>query len=212
MRRLLKLTFVQLVRGLLLFLGLILLVFVGVDLLFRVEGYNEWWGWLLPWVAIDEMSYWPHLVLGATCLLLPFLYLSLVLIQNRLERGIVGKGKEGDAICLSPEAIERVIVREVRSTVPEVLRVRVCEATQGWGTARIRMNLAVSDRSSVPSTRKKVELVVQDVLERLIGYAEGTKISVKVTRLAGSPKRGRKQKAEKEKKPEVKSQEKLAKS
>jgi hypothetical protein len=186
LKRLVKLSLVQTARSVILVAAYILLIFLGLDVLFQVEGFSYWFAWIHQWVPVSALEFWPMLVLGALCVVLPVLYAIVSMIDSRLSRGIVGKGTEGEDIRLTPEAIERAVVREVRGAVPEVVRVRRCEATQGRRTAQVLVNVAVSDRAPVPQVQRRVRESVRQTLERLIGYSDGANVRVKVSKIVGS--------------------------
>lgn len=138
------------------------------------------------WVSPVRMDATGLVTLALLYILLPFIYLYLSLVEKRLEGGIVGKGSGGEDICLKPEAIERLVTREVRSAVEDVVRVSSCEASQGAGAARVRLSVAVSDRATVPDVQRRVRQIVKDTLVRTIGYADGAQVVVKVTEIAGA--------------------------
>lgn len=208
MSRLFKISFVSFVRGLVMFVLLALSIFAGLQLLLEphvnvVGGgaagdapiyqvaepaidSRDVAGIDVKWVSPLRMDSTGVITLAVLYVILPFVYLLARMIEKRLERGIVGKGSLGEDICLRPEAVERVINREVRSQVEDVTKVVNCEVVQGSRAARVRMAVAVSDRSTVPDVQKRVRGVVRDALTRLIGYADGTQIVVKVVEVAGA--------------------------
>ncbi|MCC5877639.1 MAG: hypothetical protein JJU11_15575 [Candidatus Sumerlaeia bacterium] len=190
MSRLKKLTVTSAARFVLQGLLLLTLILVGIDLLFQDENFRKSYAWAVEWVPLGRMDSIPLLILGGLCLFLPLAYLFLRWVECRLERGIVGKGSEGEDICLAPEAVERAIIREIREQVPEVLRVRSCTALQGKKGPRIIIRVATSDRASVPTIQKSTREVTRHVLTRLIGFADGSDIRVKVQDLVGAS-RGR---------------------
>ncbi|MEO8377562.1 MAG: hypothetical protein ABI579_07815 [Candidatus Sumerlaeota bacterium] len=207
MSRFFKISFVGFVRGLVMFVLLAMSLLAGLQLLMEphvnVIGkassntlrYNvieapidsrDIAGVDVRWVSPLKMDFTGVVTLASLYLILPFTYLLLSAAQKRLEKGIVGKGSMGEDICLRPEAVERVINREVRAQVEDVTRVTSCEVTQGSSAACVKMSVAVSDRSTVPDVQKRVRAVVKDALTRLIGYADGTQITVKVVEVAGA--------------------------
>ncbi|MCC6548031.1 hypothetical protein IT570_12770 [Candidatus Sumerlaeota bacterium] len=208
MSRLFKISFVTFTRGLILFVLMAMSIFAGLQLLLEPHANTHGGGAQdeapfyqvteppidsrnivgvdVKWVSPLRMTREGIIVLACLYVILPFIYLLLQLMEKRLERGIVGKGSLGEDICLKPEAVERVINREVRAAVEDVTRVVHCEVTQGSRTARVRMSVAISDRSIVPQVQQRVRTVVRDALTRLIGYADGTQIAVKVVDVAGA--------------------------
>jgi hypothetical protein len=183
--RLLNLTFARIVRVITLAVIFAVLVWVGLDLMFATETVKsylpdvEW----VPLTSLDEVSL---LAFGAICFLLPLFYLGLSHLDSRIVRGIVGRGANGQDICLDSEAVSRTIVREVRSQVEEVIQVRSCETWQGWGAPKVTLRISISDRATVPAVQDKVRNVVVAVLTQLIGYADGRQVKVKVREIAGA--------------------------
>lgn len=199
MSRLAKLTFVSTARRLVLFVGMLLLFVIALDLLWQLGqpflnlsepsgNYHVQHPWWLPfkWVPLGEMQFLALFVFGLVALALPFVYLYLAMVQARLEHGIIGKGSDGEDICLTPEAVERVVVREVRANVPAVLRVRHCEARQGTQSVRVYLAVGVTERAPVPQVRRDIHTSIENTLTRVIGYAEGAEIKVKVTDIEGA--------------------------
>lgn len=201
MSRIKKLTVTSTARLLLQAMILGLLVLVGVDLLFQDASFKNSYSWVIEWVALGDLQMIPLLILGGLCLFLPVAYLFVRWIEHKLERGIVGKGTEGEDICLTPEAVERAVVREIREKVPEVLKVRSCTALQGRKGARVTLRIAISDRSPVPNVQASSRQVVTDVLTRLIGFADASEVRIKVDDVVGAGKTRSGQGREKKKRP-----------
>lgn len=176
----------------LLLLALVLLVFFGLNTLYRADEvlYDALLGRYLPWVDVLEMDRIPLLVLAGVSILLPVFYLGTALMQARLERGIVGRGADGEEISLTPESIEKRIVRELRRNIAEVSRVRHCTARQGRSGVLLSLELAVSDKNPIPHVKSQVEQLAQDTLTRTIGYANA-EVRVKVAEIRTSGPRGR---------------------
>lgn len=186
MSRLLKLSLVRLARNAVLIVGLILLFFSGLDLLLGRLVDKDLYGWTIEWIPLAQMDVYPLFALAALSLLLPFVYLLMAMIESRLERGIIGKGTLGEDICLTPEAVERVVTREVKTQAEEVIKVASCEATQGTRGVCVRLRVVVSDRAIVPEVQKKVVRIVRETLTRTIGYGDSSQVGVKVTEIAGA--------------------------
>lgn len=185
MNRLFKLSLIKTARGVILLVAMILLFVLGFDILIGIKEVSELVGWMVPtWVSLDELDYEPRLALGILAFAMPIFFYIVAALDRRLARGIIGRGKSGEDICLTPEAIERAIVREVRAGVPEVIGVRECTATQGTRAARVNINLAIRDSEPVPHVQARVRQIIQDALVRLIGYSDGSQITVKVSRVA----------------------------
>ena len=199
MSRLLRLSLVSTTRWVVLFLSLTVLFVLGVDLLFQDEAFRKSYAWLAYWVPLSKLDRTPFLVLGASCCLLPIFYATAAIIEGRLSRGLVGRGRDGADICLAPEAIERAITREVRDEVVEVLKVTRCDAVQSAKGPHITLTIVTSDRRPVPEVQKAVREVVTQVLERTIGFASGSVIRVKVREIAvaGKTKGARRRPTEK---------------
>lgn len=199
MKHVVKLSLADSAKNIILLIGLILLIFLGLDILFQMEGFDAWFRWTGVWVPVASLEFWPKMILAILCIVLPIFFWATALISRQLSRGIVGKGEGGDDICLTPDAIEQTVVREVRSAVPEVLRVRDCQAVQGRQAASVMINVIVSDRAPVPNVQARIRQTVEDTLVRLIGYADGSQVRVKVSRIASGAskkrKRARKNKA-----------------
>lgn len=194
MNRLRKLTLVSFCRLLLLGMMLLLLAMAGVDLLFQEPEFRRSYEWVVDWVALGSLERTPLLVIGILCLFLPLFYLLMSWLEVTLERGIVGKGKDGGDICLTPEGIEKAVIREVRGEVPEVLRVRSCRALQGRRAPKISIRVSISDRTPAVEVRRQVRETVEKVLTRMIGFSDGSQIRVKVSEIVGArgerPRRG----------------------
>lgn len=186
MSRLLRFSLVSITRWCLMYLCLILLVLLGVDLMFQDAGFRAAYEGIVDWVPLTRLDRVPFLVLGAMTVVLPALYVAAWAIEARLERGIVGRGRDGADICLAPEAIERAVVREVRADVEEVQSVRACRAVQGRRGPTVTVQVVVSDRRPVPEVQQKVRTVVEGVLTRMIGFADGATIRVLVREVAGA--------------------------
>ncbi len=193
-----QITLVTVCRWVLLAIGFVLVLVFGVDTLFRTALMSDGLAGVVEWVSLTEMGEGPLLALGALGLLLPLLYAAVALMEHRLERGIVGKGTDGEDICLKPEAIERTVRREVKHRVEDVLRVISCRARQGGNGPQVIVRLSVSDQVPVPRVRKKVQEVVADTLERLIGFSEGARITVQVREIADPATAGKSRRARSE--------------
>jgi len=165
---------------------LVLLAIVGVDLLFQDGEFRRGYEWVIEWVALGSLERAPLLTIGILCLFLPLFYLLVSWMEGTLERGIVGKGTDGADICLTPEGIEKAVTREVRSQVSEVLRVKSCLALQGREGPKVSLRIVISDRTPAPDVRRQVKEVVEGVLTRMIGFADGAQIRVKVTDIIGA--------------------------
>lgn len=194
MTRLRKLSLVSFLRSAILFIGFALLFLNAFNFLTQAamkslpaglsaEGiYPKILG--IRWVEWSKLPAEALLVLGWLGLSVPCFYLYLSNVEKRLRRGIVGKGTDGEDICLTPEAVERTVVREVRGAVMEVLEIRHCQVEQGKLGARVFIDLTVTERSPVPEVRKKVGVTVRSTLKRLIGYEDGSEIRVRVSHIA----------------------------
>lgn len=185
MNRLRKLTLVSFCRLLLQGMILVLLAIVGVDLLFQETEFRRGYEWVVEWVALGSLERAPLLTIGTLCLFLPIFYLLMAWMEGKLERGIVGKGTDGADICLTPEGIEKAVTREVRQQVAEVLRVKSCLALQGRKGPKVSLRIVISDRTPAPEVRRQVREVVEGVLTRMIGFAGGAQVRVKITEITG---------------------------
>jgi uncharacterized alkaline shock family protein YloU len=185
MRRL-SLSMIKLFRGTILGVALVLLFFTGVDYLSHSENIRWVLEKITPWVSISEMPELQLTVLGGLCLILPLVYIFVASMDNCLSRGILGRGKNGEDICLTAEAVSRTVTTEVRANVPDVTKVRSCTVSQGRRSAHVFIDIAVSDQSPVPDIQSKVRSSIQETLERLIGYADGKQVRVRVSRIQNS--------------------------
>lgn len=195
MTRARQITFVTGCRYLLLLIGGVLLLVHGADALFRLEPFRDGLGWLVRWIPVSELDPWPLFALGLLMLLLPLFYLVLAMVERRLERGITGKGTDGEDICLRPEAVERTLRREIRHAVPELIRIVSCRVRQGSRGPEVTIRVSVSDRSPVPPVRRKVQETVTATLERLIGFSKGSRVVVQVVELSNPHAKGRRRAA-----------------
>lgn len=186
MSRLKKLTVTAAARFILQGLILLLLALVGIDLLFQEESFRKSYIWAVEWVPLGRMDPVALLFLGGLCVFLPVAYLFIRWVECRLERGIVGKGSDGEDICLAPEAVERAITTEIREQVPGILKVRSCTALQGRKGPKVVVRVVTSDRTPVPAIQAKTREAARDVLTRLIGFADGSDVRVKVQDIVGS--------------------------
>lgn len=184
MGRLFRLTIIQLCRAIILAVAFGLLFVTGVDYLARILEMDRVIGRLYEWVPLARMDVWPLLVLGTLCVIAPFFYVLIVLMDRRLARGIVGRGKSGEDICLTPEAVERAVVRDVKAAVPDIVRVRTCRAAQGRSAAHVVLQLVVTGDHPVPEVQSQTRRVVRETLERLIGYSDGAQVRVRIDGLA----------------------------
>lgn len=191
MLRLLTLSFAQLTRLVILLLGFALLVALGLDLLFATETVRSYFPGI-KWLGVlnlnrptmlDETAL---LALGGFMILIPLLYLGVGLVDWRLKRGITGRGRNGRNICLDSEAISRTITREIRNQAEEVISVKSCEAWQALGGPKVVIRVVISDRSPVPQVQEKVKGIAVQVMTQLIGFADGSRITVKVREIAGA--------------------------
>lgn len=187
MGRLLKFSFIQSGRIIVLWLGALLLIVHGLNSFLSESVWTMLFGSERPAMFIEDMDPFSAGGLAVVTLALPFAYYLLHSIRLRLERGIVGKGATGEDICLTPEAIERTIAREVKANVPEVAAILDCVAAQGKGSVAVTLKLSVSDRSRVPDVQRRTREVTRLTLEQLIGYSDGSQIRVLVQRIAGLP-------------------------
>lgn len=181
-------SFVIFARRIVLLVGLLLLFVCGVDLLFRTPSISSTIGVMVPWVSISNLDEVGLMVLGGVAWLIPFFYLALVLMERRLSRGIVGKGSGGEELALTPESIERAVVRHVKGEVDEVLKVRGCVARQAGPTVGITLRVAVSDSVPVSEAQRRVKAAALQAIEQKIGITNNPRVSVKITDVIGKSK------------------------
>jgi len=170
-----------------LWLGAALLVIHGLNSFLSESTWTLIFRTDRPALFIEDMDPISAGGLAVVTLALPLAYYLMHSIARRLERGIVGKGATGEDICLTPEAIERTIAREVKANVPEVAAILDCVAAQGKGSVAVTLKLSVSDRSRVPDVQRRTREVTRVTLEQLIGYSDGSQVRVLVQRIAGLP-------------------------
>lgn len=190
MTRLRKLSIVSFVRSAILFVGFALLFFNAFNFLYQAAMNGLSRDGVYPsvlgvkWVEWGQLDSATLIALGWLSLAVPFFYLYLNNVEKRLRRGIVGAGTDGEDICLTPEAVERTVSREIRAAVMEVLDIRRCEVVQGKKGAHVFVDVSVTERAPVPDVRRKVGLSVRATLKRLIGYEDASEIRVRVSHIA----------------------------
>jgi hypothetical protein len=166
-------------------LSLALLFLVGCDWLFSTSG-------LTPMILGDQAQ-WPNWrsllepteqwIVTITLLLLPMLTAATWLILGR-DYSIRTVTATGDVIRLAPGAIERIVCRDVKANVPEVLRVNT-KARQGRKGPAVVVNIAASDKTPVPKIDADVRRETLKVLQHLLGAAESSQIRVIVYDVQG---------------------------
>lgn len=122
------------------------------------------------------------LAFGSVLVLLPLMVISLRSAENALYKRIMAKADDGSEISLSPQAVERTLVREALRTVPEVTALRAI-ARQGKDAPKVLLEAEVSDRERVPDVQKKLKLAVQSNLQRLFGVADVSQVRVSIVGL-----------------------------
>jgi hypothetical protein len=173
-------------------LSLLTLFIAGVDaimesatiteLLFRTPG-TEWKGLrhLEPW----ELS----MTVSAAMLLLPILTAAVWVLGGR-DDAIETTTSGGGRIRVSPGAVERIINRDIRANVVEVIKV-TSRARQGKKRqAAVLVAVAVSDRTPVPQVEKAVREQTVQVLRHLLGGADPAQVRVVVRDIEGARIKG----------------------
>ncbi len=166
-------------------LSLALLFLVGCDWLFSTSG-------LTP-LILGEQAQWPNWrsllgvteqwIVTATLLFLPMLTAATWLLLGR-DYSIRSITPSGDVIRLAPGAIERIVCRDVKANVPEVLRVNA-KARQGKKGPAVLVNIAASDKVPVPRIDADVRRETLRVLQHLLGVAESSQIRIIVYDVQG---------------------------
>ncbi len=161
-------------------LCLTLLFLVGCDWLLRTSDYasallgirTEWTGWHSLLSPIEQ---W---LVTIALILLPILTLASWLLVGR-DNSIRTLTASGDVIRLTPQAIERVICREVRNNVAEVMRVGAV-ARQGKKGPSVVVNVATSDNAPVPQVDADVRRETVKVLQHLLGVGDPSEVKIVV--------------------------------
>jgi hypothetical protein len=184
--------------SLLLVLSLVTLFVLGVDWVLETSGVaRELFGLTAAeWPGLRNLrEQWAVWALGAAAMCLPVLTAAVWVLAGRDDH-IVASSPTGDVIRLAPAAIERVVDREIRSNVVDVVRVKSL-ATQGPGrTPRVRVNIAVSDRVDVPSVERATREEAVKALRTLLGMGEQEHVRVVVYDVkgaAGAPSKPRRE-------------------
>ncbi len=161
-------------------LSLALLFLVGCDWLLRTSDFApfilgsgaEWPDWHSQ---LNLVQQW---LVTAALLLLPILTASSWLILGR-DNSIRTITSSGDVIRLTPPAVERVVCREVKANVAEVIRVGAV-ARQGKKGPAVLVNVATSDKVPVPKVDADVRREVVKVLQQLLGVGDPSEVKIVV--------------------------------
>jgi len=159
-------------------LSLALLFLVGCDWLLRTSDFASlllgsgahWPDWhsLLAW--------WQQWIVTLALILLPILTTLSWLIMAR-DNSIRTVTASGDVIRLAPSAVERIVNREVRNNVPEVVRLGAT-ARQGKKGPSVVVNVATTDKVPVPKVDADVRRETVKVLQHLLGVGDPSEVKV----------------------------------
>lgn len=169
-------------------LCLLTLFALGVDWVFATSE-------LAQTLFVGEAFDWPGLrqldsatlvtMVGAAAVLLPILAAASWILVGR-DESIMATTADGDEIRLQPRAIERVVNREVRANVVEVIRVASFARQAKRGVPGIRVAVVVSDRQPAPKIEKEVRDETVRVLKHLLGVGDTSGVRVVVENITGA--------------------------
>lgn len=169
-------------------LSLLALFVVGVDWLFETSGVlNEvLFGRATAWQGVRATGTETlQFGIAAALFLLPVLTAAAWLLCGRDDH-ITARANDGDLIRLAPAAIERVVNREVRARVAEVIKVGATARQGNRQAAAVTVHVAVSDRYPVPEVRTHVRTETMRVLKQLLGVADAEQVRVVVHDIKGA--------------------------
>lgn len=136
----------------------------------------------------DATGGWLRIAIGTAAVLLPILTAASGLLVWR-DSSIRARTADGGVIRLAPGAVERIVRRDVRANVEEVLSVGVY-ARQGKRSApAVTIHVGVTDRSPVPTVEAAVRREAERVLRHLMGVADTKQITVVVHDVSGGAAR-----------------------
>lgn len=181
---------IRTVRIVLTAFSLILLFAFGLDWLLEAAVFQGAIPHLDKWPGLRTLPYHVRFVFGAAGMLLPLGALSLLLAERGIRQGIKIETGAGTTVELRPEGIERLVNRQVRDNVQEVLGI-ASEARQGNNAAAIDIWIKVNDKRDVPAIQRDVLAVAERTLRDRTGNADPAAIRVVVQDVAptGAPKR-----------------------
>jgi len=197
----------------LLILSLAALLCLGVDWILETTDIGSVVSYMLDratfgWLGSDETFAWPGMrdsvdgwlsvLIGSAAILLPIFTAATGLLVWR-DSSITARTEGGGTIRLAPGAIERIVRRDVRANVEEVLSVGVF-ARQGKRRApAVTIHVGVTDRSPVPKVEAAVRREAERVLRHLMGVADTKQITVVVHDVSGNAARPRRERPQREK-------------
>ncbi len=178
----------------LLILSLLTLLALGIDWMLEVsEVFAGFFGWpfeRFQWRGLQSAEpWWIPYGIGVAAVLLPILTAASGVLSSR-DNSIGTRTADG-VIQLSPKAIEKLVKREVRQNIEEVLDVSAV-ARQGRRQApAVRVNIAVTDSVPVPQVEARVKRETERVLNHLLGVADTNQIRIVVHDVSAVPARKR---------------------
>ncbi len=182
----------------LLILSLLTLLAGGFDFLFSATEFTHYFVGAWPGLQGAEPLWLRYGIAGAG-ILLPILTAVTGLLCVRDNS--IGTRTANGVIRLSPKAIEKLVKREVRQNVEEVLDVSAT-ARQGKRNApAVQVHVALTDTAPVPQVEARVKRETERVLKHLLGVADTNQIRVVVHDVSAVPARKRRQKERVPKKP-----------
>lgn len=178
-----------LVRGILIFLGLLILGILGLEmLLWSVVLDTPDYDWFLSGLGIrfQDLPSASRYALAALLILVPCFVASLTLRLRKQEVILAAHSEQGDAIYLTESAVQRCLRREVLS-IPEVAGL-ISVARNGEKGPRILIRALLHAGVDVPAAQKEIRARALRAVRHLFGVGNLEQIQVVIAGLVFPPR------------------------
>lgn len=177
------------VRGILIFLGLLILGILGLEmLLWAVVLDTPDYDWFLSGLGIrfQDLPAASRYALAALLILLPCFVASLTLRLRKQEVVLTAHSAQGDPIYLTESAVQRCLRREVMA-VPEVAGV-ISTARNGEKGPRVYIRALLRAGADVPETQREIRGRALRAIRHLFGVGDLEQIQVVIAGLIFPPR------------------------
>jgi hypothetical protein len=178
-----------LVRGVLIFLGLLILGVLGLEmLLWAVVLDTPDYDWFLSGLGIrfQDIPSASRYALAALLILVPCFVASLTLRLRKEEVVLAAQSEQGDAIYLTESAVQRCLRREI-TTIPEVAGL-ISTARNGEKGPRVHLRALLRAGADVPATQREIRVRALRAMRHLFGVGDLEQIQVVIAGLVFPPR------------------------